>query len=290
VPQTNPISIFLYIDKILKFLNLIYYMVKKLEIIIIGNEILIGKTQDTNSSWLARHITKFGHLITRITTIPDDVDVIAASIKESLERVPDIIITSGGLGPTWEDLTLNGVAIGINRELKLDKMAYNMLERRYNNIYRRGITKVGGMTKTREKMAYLPEDSYPLSNPIGAAPGVEIEEGKTKIICLPGVPAELKGIFKLHIIPIIKMEAGNFTEKTLNFQGIGESEVAPMISSVQKQFPEVYLKTHPKLTEQLDIELSITAFNVENAEEIINHVLEIVEKKIIKLNGRIIRK
>jgi len=174
---------------------------KKTEIITIGNEILIGKTRDTNSSWLAKRITKFGHIVTRITTIPDDIDIIAATLKESLNRSPDVIITSGGLGPTWEDLTLKGIAKGLNRELKLDKMAYGMLKRRYDNIFKKGITKVGGMTETREKMAYLPEDSYPLSNPVGAAPGVEIKEGTSIIICLPGVPAELKGIFKQHIIP-----------------------------------------------------------------------------------------
>jgi len=261
---------------------------KKTEIITIGNEILIGKTRDTNSSWLAKRITKFGHIISRITTIPDDIDIIAATLKESLDRSPDIIITSGGLGPTWEDLTLKAIAKGLNRELKLDKMAYGMLKRRYDNIFKKGITKVGGMTETREKMAYLPEDSYPLSNPVGAAPGVEIKEGTSTIICLPGVPAELKGIFKQHIIPILKKDAGKFIERTLFFQGIGESEVAPMISSIQKQFPEIYLKTHPKLTEQLDIELSITAFNIENAEEIINQVLKIIKKKIIELDGKII--
>lgn len=265
-------------------------MVKKVEIIVIGNEVLIGKTQDSNSSLLARRITKHGHLITRITTIPDDVDVIADTIKESLERSPDLIISSGGLGPTWDDLTLTGIAKGLNRELKLDKMAYNMLERRYNHVYEKGITKVGGMTQTREKMAYLPEDSYPLSNPIGAAPGVEIEEGNTTIICLPGVPAELKGIFKLHVIPILKKEAGKFLEATLHFQGIGESEVAPMISAMRKQFPDLYFKTHPKLTEQLDIELSITVFNIENAEELIRYSLEIIEKKIIELDGNIVSK
>ena len=167
-------------------------------------------------------------------------------------------------------------------------MAYNMLERRYNAIHQKGITKVGGMTETREKMAYLPDGSYPLSNPVGAAPGIEIDHGETKIICLPGVPAELKGIFKLHVIPIMKKEAGSFVEKTLNFQGIGESEVAPMISSIQRQFPDIYLKTHPKLTEQLDIELSITAFNVNDAENIISNAIEIVKKKIIELDGKII--
>lgn len=261
---------------------------KKIEIIIIGNEILIGKTRDTNSSWLARRITKFGHMVTRITTIPDDIGIIATTLKESLSRSPDVIITSGGLGPTWEDLTLKGIAKGLNRELKLDKMAYGMLKRRYDNIHRRGILPVGGMTETREKMAYLPENSYPLSNPVGTAPGVEIKEGKSTIICLPGVPAELKGIVKLHVIPILKKDAGTFMEKTLFFQGIGESEVAPMISAIQKQFPEIYLKSHPKLTEKLDIELSITAFNIENAEEIINQVLKIIKNKIKELDGKII--
>ena len=86
-----------------------------IELLMIGNEILIGKTQDTNSNWLAKRITKYGHEIARITTIGDDVDIISNALKDILNRKPDIVITSGGLGPTFDDMTLKAVAVALGK-------------------------------------------------------------------------------------------------------------------------------------------------------------------------------
>ena len=88
-----------------------------IEILIIGNEILIGKTQDTNSNWMAKRITKFGHKLRRITTIGDELEEISSALRNILKREPDIIITSGGLGPTFDDMTLEGISRAVDREI-----------------------------------------------------------------------------------------------------------------------------------------------------------------------------
>ena len=184
-----------------------------IELLIIGNEILIGKFQDTNSNWMAKRITKFGHKLKRITIIGDELEEISLALQNALNRELDIIITSGGLGPTFDDMTLEGVALALNRELELNQHAYDSIKKAYDNAFKQGILQLEGMTKEREKMAYLPKGSIPLPNLRGTAPGVKIREGKTEIYCLPGVPAEMKKIFSIVILPILKEKKGTFIER-----------------------------------------------------------------------------
>ncbi|MFX1276257.1 MAG: competence/damage-inducible protein A, partial [Promethearchaeota archaeon] len=245
-----------------------------IEIIIIGNEILIGKIKDTNSNWLAKRITKQGHQVTRIATITDDVESISSTLKDCIIRKPDIIITSGGLGPTHDDITLKSVGMALNRELKLDDNAYNSIKKAYDNAYKRGILKLEGMTPEREKMAYLPEGSIPIPNIRGTAPGIKLTVTNTTIFCLPGVPMELKAMFNNVILPILKEKKGKFIEKGFIFMGIGESQIAPYVSNFEEKYPQLWIKTHPRIGLSVEVELSITCFNVENGEQLMDKVIE----------------
>jgi len=259
-----------------------------IELLMIGNEILIGKTQDTNSNWMAKRITKFGHRVKRITIIGDDIELISSTIRDILKRSPDIVITSGGIGPTYDDMTLQGITNGLNMNLELNQHAYNSIKKAYEHAHSRGLLKLEGMTKEREKMAYLPKDSIPLPNTVGTAPGVKIIEGETTIFILPGVPAEMKSIFRNIITPILKEERGKFIEKGFLFSGIGESQIAPYTSELEKKNPQIWIKTHPRIGLSIEVELSITAFNVENGEEIVDNTLNELKEIILKLKGKII--
>ena len=258
-----------------------------IELLMIGNEILIGKTQDTNSNWMTKRITKFGHKVKRITTIGDDIDIISNTLQDILKRKPDIIITSGGLGPTFDDRTLIGIANGLNRKLELNKHAYKSIKKTYERAFKKGLLKLEGMTKEREKMAYLPQGSTPLPNTVGTAPGVKITEGNTIIFILPGVPAEMKAIFRNVITPILKQEKGKFIEKGFLFSGIGESQIAAYTNKLEEKYPQLWIKTHPKIGLSVEVEVSITAFNVENAEKLINEVLNEIREIILNLGGKI---
>ncbi|MFW9949367.1 MAG: molybdopterin-binding protein [Candidatus Thorarchaeota archaeon] len=257
------------------------------EFLIVGNEILIGKTLDSNSNWMAKRVTKYGHRVRRILTIGDDLNVISEVFKDILKRTPDLIITSGGLGPTFDDMTLEGIAKGLNRDLKLDEHAYNMIKKSYDKAHKVGLLKLEGMTKERKKMAYLPEGSIPLPNTRGTAPGVKIKEGKITIFILPGVPAEMKAIFLNIITPILKEKTGKFLEKGFIFEGIGESQIAPYISDLESKYPQLWIKTHPRIGLSVEVELSITSFNIENSEELTDKVLKEIKEIIFKLNGKI---
>ena len=259
----------------------------EVEILVIGNEILIGKTLDTNSNWLAKRIAKYGHRLKRITVIEDDIEVISTTLQIILERKPDMLITTGGLGPTFDDMTLAGVAKGVNRELELNQHAYKSIEKAYEYAYKRGILKLEGMTKEREKMSYLPQGSTPLPNIRGTAPGVKLTEGDTTLFILPGVPSEMKAIFQNVVKPILKEKRGKFVEKGLFFKDIGESQIAPYVTKIENKFPQLWMKTHPRIGLSLEVELSITAFNLENGEELAEIALDEMREVILSLNGKI---
>lgn len=262
----------------------------RIEILIIGNEILIGKFQDTNSNWMAKRIAKYGHRLVRITAIGDDKQEISDAFHEILTRKPDIIITSGGLGPTFDDITIESIASSLKREVKLDSQAYELIEKIYARAYEKGVLKLREMTKEREKMAHLPVGSITLPNPVGVAPGVKIKEGKSTIYILPGVPSELKKMFREFIQPILSKKKGKFVEKGFLLKGIGESQLAPYITKLQEKNPKIWIKTHPLTEYGVTIEISITAFNLENAGKIIDGVLKEIKKIVIDLDGTIVEK
>jgi len=267
-------------------------MTLPIEIICVGTELLIGKTLNTNANWLAKRITSLGGRVTRITVISDDVDEIASTVKEAMQRKNEFIITVGGLGPTFDDKTLQGVAGGLDRKLAVNDEALNMIEGKYRNYVEEGRMEKFVLTSHRIKMAQLPEGAKPLRNPIGTAPGVTIEcEGKT-IISLPGVPSEMKAIFEETVLPILKRAAGHLTffEASIQVAGVMESELAPIIDKVMHDNPYVYIKSHPKGTERtprIEFHLSTTAENPDLARERVRRALANLRELIEKKGGRV---
>ncbi|MGB9853532.1 MAG: molybdopterin-binding protein, partial [Candidatus Bathyarchaeales archaeon] len=144
----------------------------QIEIVCIGNELLIGKTLNTNAQWLAKRATSLGITVKRITVVGDEVEEIANAIREALQRKPRFLITTGGLGPTFDDKTLEGIAKALNRKLELNQKALQMVKEKYEAYAKAGKIEEVEMTPHRVKMAMLPEGAEPLQNPVGTAPGV----------------------------------------------------------------------------------------------------------------------
>ncbi|MCW3976269.1 MAG: molybdopterin-binding protein [Candidatus Bathyarchaeota archaeon] len=219
------------------------------ELLFTGNELLIGQVLNTNSQWLTHNITLLGGICSRITVIRDDLKDISDTIREILHRRPRYLIISGGLGPTYDDITLEGLSLALNKSLYTNKTAVSWITKKYNELQKRGIVKGLEITPARIKMAKLPLNSKPLNNPIGTAPGVFLVSGKTKIFCLPGVPKEMEEIFKESVKKEIArdLKESTFVETYFTVKGVGESTMAPLIKEVgEKHSPYVYIKSHPK--------------------------------------------
>jgi nicotinamide-nucleotide amidase len=234
----------------------------RVEIIAVGKEILRGQTLDTNSSWLAKRITALGGVIGRIVIPDDDVIAIAKEIKTALQNHAQVIITTGGLGPTFDDKTLAGIAEATNRPLSLHAKALEIVTRRYKEFYDQGFVEDAAITPAREKMAYLPEGAEALDNPVGTAPAVSLTSPEWVIFTLPGVPKEMQAIFELVVFPRLKKMLGAefYLEETVN-TGLGdESIIAGMIEQVMKQVPGTYLKSKATaFGKGVELEVVITA-------------------------------
>jgi molybdenum cofactor synthesis domain-containing protein len=234
------------------------------EIICVGNELLIGKTLNTNAQWLAKRAVSLGATIRRITVVGDDINEIASAVREAIERKPRFIITTGGLGPTFDDKTLEGIAKALNRNLILNNQALQMVKEKYEEYFKAGRLDSAELTPHRVKMAMLPEGSEPLPNPVGTAPGVRLDVNGTTIIALPGVPAEMEAIFENSIVTLIKKETGDlmFYETSIYVNDIMESTLAPLIDVTMRDNPYVYIKSHPKGEEKkpfIEVHFSTTA-------------------------------
>jgi len=239
-------------------------MSQQMEIICVGNELLIGKTLNTNAHWLAKRATSLGIMVKRITVVGDEVNEIANVIRESLQRKPRFIITTGGLGPTFDDKTLEGIAKALNRKLEVNEEALKIVREKYEAYFKEGKMEKVELTPPRVKMATLPEGAESLHNPVGTAPGVTIEIDGTVLIALPGVPPEMEAIFEESVAPLLRKEAGEamFFETSMYADGIMESALAPLIDQVMHYNPYVYIKSHPRGEERkpyIELHFSTTA-------------------------------
>jgi len=238
-------------------------MTVDMEIICIGNELLIGKIVNTNATWLSKQATQFGVNVRRVTVIQDIIEEIAGTICEALERKPQFLVTTGGLGPTFDDKTLQGVAKALNRKLEVNPIALEMVKQKYvEYAKKRQLPTEIELTPPRVKMATLPADTEPISNPVGTAPGVRVDVNRTALFVLPGVPAEREAIFSEAVAPLLKRTAGDrvFCERSLFVDNMIESMLAPLIDQVMRRNAGVYVKSHPKRTENKPhIELHLTA-------------------------------
>lgn len=264
------------------------------ELLFTGNEILIGKTLNTNGQWLAQRLTSLGFRVKRFTVIEDDINVISTTLREILGRKPKLVIISGGLGPTFDDKTLEGVAKALRCPLHLHNKALEMVKEKYMELHKLGVVSDDLLTEPRKKMAILPEGATPLPNPVGAAPGVFIEWEKIKIICLPGVPKELKAIFDYYVVDILKelVKHLKFVEKEIRVKGVVESDLAPITVQVMRNIPQVYIKTHPVSYEkESEISIHLTSIGVEKiVDRNVEEALKILKEKIKNIGGKIIEK
>ncbi len=248
-------------------------------IVSIGNELLIGRTLNTNATWLCRKLTLLGYDVRRVITVPDDESEVVDVIREALRRRIRLVITTGGLGPTFDDKTSLFLAKALGREYVMNEDAYRMIER---TCRERGIK----MTEHIVKQAMMPKNAKAIPNVIGSAPGIWIEEGETLIISLPGVPQEMMIMFEHHVEPKLR-EIGprmHFAEKTLRVYNIMESTIAPAIERCMKMC-KVYIKSHPRGPMEVEIHVYSSDVVRENAEREVERACSLLEQEIKRMGG-----
>lgn len=220
------------------------------EIFAIGNELLVGQVLDTNSHWLIRQITALGAQVRRVMVLRDEYEEIEEAFRGALMRAPRLIITTGGLGPTDDDLTFRAIARAYGRDLTEHPAALEMVRKRYEYIasIRPGYS--ADLNEARRKMALFPTGGEPLFNPNGAAPGMVMDLPAPKgapvtLVSLPGVPSEMKDIFTTSMQPVLArtIGSGGYVERTIVLDRGDESRIADLLQAVQTANPAVYVKS-----------------------------------------------
>ncbi len=239
-----------------------------LEIITIGTELLLGEIQDTNSTYIARTLRDHGIDIYRITTIGDNAHRISAAIKEALDRA-DIIITTGGLGPTIDDPTRQAVADAADQELVFLPALWEQILERFKAYGRQP-------TENNKRQAYVPAEAIPIHNPVGTAPCFIVEIGDACVVSLPGVPSEMKLVLDQSIIPYLirkfDLQSQIIKATVLHAASMGESAIDEVIGDLEElSNPTVGLLAHPG---QVDIRVTAKATSEADAVELSKPVVK----------------
>jgi len=205
--------------------SMIYTRAMKAIILSIGDELILGQTVDTNSAWLSARLVESGIVPEYHQTVPDELVAIVEAFKAASTGA-DLVIATGGLGPTADDLTRQAMAALAGAKLILHGPSLKKIERFFRKIGRK-------MPAGNRIQAMIPEGGMVLYNPVGTAPGFCCSVGKAKIMALPGVPKEMKVMFDRHVLPVVK--AGNrrrVLTQRLNVFGLGESMVAAKLGKM----------------------------------------------------------
>ena len=205
----------------------------KAEIIAVGSELLTPDRLDTNSLYLTEELNLIGIEVLRKTIVGDNRELLSETFRDALNRVP-LIITSGGLGPTEDDLTRETLADLLGRKLRKNDEVLRHIEGRFRALGRE-------MPPVNVRQAMVPEGAEILENPRGTAPGLWLEDGGRSIVLLPGPPRELKPLFREQVLPRLhrRVSEVRMFHREIRVTGLGESHVEQRIVGIYKRFPDV---------------------------------------------------
>ena len=203
-------------------------MTSTARILIVGDEILAGRTLDTNSHWLAGELDRLGVRVDRILVLPDDLGIVAAAVSAH-RRAADYLLVCGGLGPTPDDVTREAVARGTRRAFVLHPEADRLLREHYGEAY----------TEVRQAMAWLPEHCELIPNPITVAPGFVVEN----VFVFPGIPRLLQAMF-----PQVRERFRGRPVHTVELETRArEGDYTPLLQRLKERYPDVAVGSYPSL-------------------------------------------
>jgi len=244
------------------------------EIVTIGTELLLGEIQDTNSRYIARALRDIGVDLYRLTTVGDNIKRISATLQEALMRA-DVVITTGGLGPTVDDPTRQAVADTFNVELVFKDELWDQILQRFTYYNRTP-------TENNKRQAYIPANAIAIRNEVGTAPAFAVELGVKTLIALPGVPREMEHIVDSFVVDYLKeryhLEDEIILPWVIHTVSLGESSIDEIIGEMEKlNNPTVGLLAHPG---QTDVRVTAKARSTEEAQRMMEPVLQEIREKL----------
>jgi competence/damage-inducible protein CinA-like protein len=235
-------------------------MAPRAEIIAVGSELLTPLRSDTNALVLTARLREIGIEVVARTTVADDAALLTGAFRNAIART-DLVIATGGLGPTEDDLTREALAAAVGRPLERDPALMAELEQRFARFQR-------PMAEVNRKQADLIQGAVPLKNPRGSAPGQRLEAGGTTVVLLPGPPAEMRPMFEEHIAPLLAAKVAGRALRTriLRIASMSESDVEQAVAPIYTTY------TNPRTTilgapGQVELHLTADGDTAEQADE-----------------------
>lgn len=242
------------------------------ELISVGTEILLGEILNTDAQFLSAELSKIGIDVYHQTVVGDNANRLKEALSLASSRA-DIIIASGGLGPTPDDITKEVIAEFMGEKLKLHPESLKRMEDYFKKLNR-------SMVESNKKQAMMPENSIVLNNNCGTAPGCIIEKNKKTVIMLPGPPSELTQMFKESVVPYLeKKTQGKLYTKTFHIFGIGESKVAEIFSELMEKGMNPSVAPYAK-TGEVHLRLAVKAENEKEAQEALDKTSKHIRSEI----------
>jgi molybdenum cofactor synthesis domain-containing protein len=239
-------------------------------ILIIGNEILSGRTQDTNTSTLATWLNSIGVKVVEVRVVPDEEKIIVETLN-FFRKTYDYVFTTGGIGPTHDDITAQSVAKAFGKKYEIHKEAYKILESYY---------KPGEFNDGRQKMVWMPSNADLILNPTSGAPGFCVEN----VFCLPGVPSILKSMLGGLKNKIVGGEP--ILSHTISLRTV-ESEIANSLTKVQEENKDVEIGSYPFFhAGKLGVSIVLRSENQSKIDQCNSQILKFVSEKKIEIVNR----
>ncbi len=253
-----------------------------ISILSIGNELLKGSTVNTNMAFIAKEATSRGHKVVMAMEVLDRADEICQALNYSLSKT-ECVITTGGLGPTFDDMTTRsiagcfGLSYGINDEalaLVKSKLPMNM-----------------ELSESRLKMAYLPETSTPIQNPVGTAPGMFLKRGNKVILSFPGVPREMESMV-VSSFDLIPKSNHSYYQKSVYISGVYESLFSPVVDRLMKYYSgKIYIKSHPRgngKISMLELDVSSYSESPQEASSLVEKAISDIKEIAVQMGAEVL--
>jgi molybdenum cofactor synthesis domain-containing protein len=226
---------------------------KHVELFAIGTELVMGRIYDTNSFWIAEQLAKLGAWPRRITCLPDDDDAVVEAFADSINRGTRVIITTGGLGPTPDDRTLDCVC----RLLGLDQETHRPTVESFKR--RRNLAADSELSPSLLKMATVPVGATVYQNPAGWAPLIQMDAGPATFYMMPGPPKEMQAIWNEHLNKLLAELFQSTTAAQRVWVTMFESEVSPHLQAVMQKHPQTYVKAYVALRTDTTLPVDLVA-------------------------------
>ena len=235
-------------------------------ILIIGDEILSGRTQDTNANFIAKNLILSGIKLEEIKVIQDQKNIIVDSVKLFSKKY-NYVFTTGGIGPTHDDITSESISEAFNKKYEINKEAFNILKKYYPE---------GEFNKSRQRMTMMPKDAQLIYNPMTAAPGFILKN----VFVLPGVPK----IMEVMLINVLKNLKKGKPKKIMTINtNLYESKIAPFLKDIQKNYQECSIGSYPYfnfLSKTGGVNIVMSSWTMSSLDDVEKEIIE-----MIKLNG-----